>query len=185
MRDLDFTRSQVPMTKEGVRYMALGLLSLYQAKRFLDIGAGTGSVAVTAKRWHPHLEVVGIERKPEALDLCRVNASKAKVAIDWLQGEAPIAIEGAFDAIFVGGTGGHIKTLLPWIMTIANPGCRLVLTFITLEQFTQTLQCLKDHYPHISLEIFNLQVQVATPLGPFTHFKPQNPTWLISFSINQ
>ena len=181
MRDKEMLRDKVPMTKEGVRFMALGLLGLYRAKRFLDVGTGTGSVAVTAKVWHPHLEVVAVERKAEALALSRANAHKQSIAIDFIEGVAPLEIIGTFDAIFVGGTGGQVAQLLPWLEKIANPGCTVVMTFVTIEQFTQTLHQLKTQMPNTEVEIFNLQVQVAMPLGPFTHFSPQNPTWIVHF----
>ena len=47
MRDELFLRGQkVPMTKEAVRVLALERLSLSDATHLIDVGAGTGSVAL-------------------------------------------------------------------------------------------------------------------------------------------
>lgn len=199
MRDHEFIREQVPMTKESVRFTAIGLLALHRAQRFLDVGAGTGSVAVTAKTWFPSLEVVAIERKGEALALTQKNAEAAGVALTLIEGTAPLApqvssseaheahgaLEKPFDAIFVGGTGGKLETLIPWIESLAAADCRIVMTFVTLEQFTEAVTRLRERYGAEAIEIFNHQLQQAKPLGSFTYFAPQNPTWMIHYTLKE
>lgn len=193
MRDHEFIRDQVPMTKESVRFTAIGLLALHRSQRFLDVGAGTGSVAVTAKTWFPKLEVVAIERKGEALALTQKNALQAGVSLSLIEGSAPLEGEAAralnsskpFDAIFVGGTGGKLETLIPWIESLAGVDCRIVMTFVTLEQFTEAVTRLRERYGAEAIEIFNHQLQQAKPLGSFTYFAPQNPTWMIHYTLKE
>ena len=61
MKDELFLRgAQVPMTKEAVRALALAKLELHRARHLIDIGAGTGSVAIEAALQHPTLAVTAI-----------------------------------------------------------------------------------------------------------------------------
>lgn len=77
MRDDVFARgAKVPMTKEEVRLLALERLDLAGAGLLLDVGAGTGSVAIEAALRHPELKVVALEKNPEALSLIRENADR-------------------------------------------------------------------------------------------------------------
>src|ERR1700719_3428860 len=45
--------------------------------RVLDIGCGTGSMAVAIKRMHPDAEIVGIDPDPSALSVSRRKARRA------------------------------------------------------------------------------------------------------------
>lgn len=48
MRDDEFLRNKVPMTKSEVRAISIDKLELSDKNTFLDIGAGTGSVSIQA-----------------------------------------------------------------------------------------------------------------------------------------
>lgn len=203
MKDTEFIRGDVPMTKEEVRAIAISKLNLHKAKGFLDVGAGTGSVALEAKCLFPHLEVVAIERHPHAVALIKQNSYHLSAPITIILGTAPLEMtkgdvdervkeinvkvtRGArppesFDAIFVGGTGGNVEKLIPWIETIAAEGAQVVMTFVTLEQFTQTLTALKARYK--AVEVTQITISKSEPLGPFTYLKPNNPTFLIHYCI--
>jgi ubiquinone/menaquinone biosynthesis C-methylase UbiE len=67
-------------------------------ERILDVGCGTGTLAVLLKRWTPSCEIVGLDPDPQILDLAREKARSAGVAIDFRQGFAR-------DAHTLGGTG--------------------------------------------------------------------------------
>ncbi len=199
MKDTAFIRGHVPMTKEEVRAIAISKLNLYKAKRFLDVGAGTGSVALEAKCLFPELQVVAIERHPHAVALIKQNSEYLDAPITIIEGVAPLAVgqgdvygvsssdapeflsANSCDAIFVGGTGGHVEKLIPWIETIAAEGAQVVMTFVTLEQFTQTLTALNARYT--TVEVTQIIISKSEPLGPFTYLKPNNPTFLIHYSI--
>lgn len=75
--------------------------SLDSADSLLDVGCGTGTFAITAKRLHPALRVVGIDADPAVLETARRKADKAGVTIDLVQGSAlslPTP-DGAFDRV--------------------------------------------------------------------------------------
>ena len=70
--------------------------------RVLDIGCGTGTLATLIKRFHPDVEVIGIDPDPKALARARRKALKAAVSIQFDQGfgdELPYA-DASFDRVF-------------------------------------------------------------------------------------
>ncbi|MFZ2061368.1 MAG: class I SAM-dependent methyltransferase [Candidatus Binatus sp.] len=70
--------------------------------RVLDIGCGTGSMAISIKRMHPEAEVVGIDPDPDALALSKRKAKRAGLSIEFDRGFAdhmPYA-DAAFDCVF-------------------------------------------------------------------------------------
>ena len=70
--------------------------------RVLDIGCGTGSMAIVVKRTHPQAEVVGIDPDPSALSVCRRKANRAGLSIEFDRGFAdhmPYA-DASFDRVF-------------------------------------------------------------------------------------
>lgn len=170
------------MTKEEVRAVALSKLDLADGHRMLDIGAGTGSIGIEAKLVYSHLEVTAIERNPEAVALIDENCRHFGVSLDILEGKAPhLSVEGDFDRFFVGGTGGNVKAIIRWMQDIARLNSQVVMTFITLEQFAETLLYLKEL--KISCEVSQIHVSKSEGLGPFTYLKPNNPTFMICFTL--
>jgi ubiquinone/menaquinone biosynthesis C-methylase UbiE len=70
--------------------------------RVLDIGCGTGSMAVLIKRIHPEAEVVGIDPDPAALSVAERKAKRAGLAVEFDRGFAdhmPYA-DASFDRVF-------------------------------------------------------------------------------------
>lgn len=70
--------------------------------RVLDIGCGTGTMAVLIKRTHPATDVVGIDPDPDALAVCKRKTNRAGLAIEFDRGFAdhmPYA-DATFDRVF-------------------------------------------------------------------------------------
>src|ERR1700731_3424248 len=70
--------------------------------RVLDIGCGTGSMAVLIKRMHPEAEAVGIYPDPAALAVAERKAKRARLSVEFNRGFAdhmPYA-EASFDRVF-------------------------------------------------------------------------------------
>ena len=70
--------------------------------RVLDVGCGTGTLAVMLKTRHPDVDVVGLDPDPKALLRARRKAYGAKVSVQLDRGfsdELPYA-DGSFDRVF-------------------------------------------------------------------------------------
>lgn len=66
----------------------------------LDVGCGTGSLAILLKRRAPEARIVGLDPDPEVLATAAKKASEAGVEIEWRRGFArDAATMGEFDQI--------------------------------------------------------------------------------------
>lgn len=181
LRDEDFTRGAVPMTKREVRALAISRLRLEPDSVVWDIGAGTGSVSVEAALAACRGQVFAIERNPQAAQLVRLNAEKFNATnISVMEGEAPAALAGlpAPSRVFIGGSGGALEELLRTVLA-ANPGVELVMTAVTLETLAEALRCLSE-LPFGDVDIAQVQVSAASPAGSSHLMRAHNPVYLIS-----
>ncbi|HET7212025.1 MAG TPA: class I SAM-dependent methyltransferase [Terriglobia bacterium] len=95
-----------PITKltgaDAAKRMLLDQAALRPSHRVLDIGCGTGTLALLIKHLYPDVEVVGLDPDPKALARARKKAVRAGVAIQFDQGfsdELPYP-EASFDRVF-------------------------------------------------------------------------------------
>lgn len=181
MKDELFLRGEtVPMTKEAVRALALTKLELHRASHLIDVGAGTGSVSIEAALLFPSLRVTAIERNPAALQLLAENRQHfacRNIAI--LPGAAPLPVADKADAVFMGGSGGHLTSLIDWSLRQLQPGGRLVMTFILMENLHTALAHLQQIGVQ-NIDCLQMQVSALTPLGSGHFFKPNNPVFVIA-----
>jgi ubiquinone/menaquinone biosynthesis C-methylase UbiE len=70
---------------------------LADCRRILEIGCGTGNLTIKAKRGHPHLEVVGCDPDPRALDRARRKATDIRFEQGYAE-RLPYA-DGEFDRV--------------------------------------------------------------------------------------
>ncbi|MDG0874836.1 decarboxylating cobalt-precorrin-6B (C(15))-methyltransferase [Paenibacillus thiaminolyticus] len=182
MKDEAFIRGKTPMTKAEVRSVSIDKLGLDEtSRRVLDVGAGTGSVALQVAKMFPHVAVTAIERNEEALALIEQNRRQFGLDnVEIVAAEAPVRLDNTvFDAIFVGGSGGQLTEIIDWSYALLNPGGQLVLNFILMENALEAAAYLEQG-PWQEVEIIQMQVSKWQELGQGHYFKPQNPTFIIA-----
>ncbi len=70
--------------------------------RVLDIGCGTGSLAVLIKRMHPEVEVIGVDPDPASLSISKRKANRAGLSIEFDRGFSDHLSypDASFDRVF-------------------------------------------------------------------------------------
>ncbi len=61
-------------------------LDLHESDHVLDVGCGTGSMAIMLKQLEPKCRVVAIDPDPKVLSIAKRKAEQAQVQIQWKQG---------------------------------------------------------------------------------------------------
>ena len=146
LRDKDFIRANsIVMTNENVRAVILSKLGLDDNSIFWDIGAGTGSVSITAANEFSDSEIHAIERKPEAAELISMNAKKFHVHnINIYNDRALNVIKNLPKPshVFIGGSDGELTGILEYITELEN-NIRVVVACVTLENFNAAYEFMK------------------------------------------
>ena len=148
IKDEEFIRGDCPMTKEEIRILSIAKLELKEEYMLLDVGAGTGSVSIQMSKCCPKGQVIAVEKDPKALDILVKNKEKFDAHnLSIIEGEA-LEIEGQinkqFDAIFIGGSGGNIETIIKAYSLKLKQGGNIVLNFITIDNLYKAMSTLKE-----------------------------------------
>jgi len=79
----------------------IGEAHLEPGQQLLDVGCGTGSLAVLVRREHPRVDVVALDPDPKALAIARRKAERARVDVRFEQGygDALPFGDAAFDRV--------------------------------------------------------------------------------------
>ncbi|MCD7835698.1 MAG: precorrin-6Y C5,15-methyltransferase (decarboxylating) subunit CbiT, partial [Lachnospiraceae bacterium] len=192
VRDCEFIRGAVPMTKEEIRTISLSKLGITDKSIMYDIGAGTGSVSVTAALMCPGAKVYAFERNGEALELIRQNCDKFGVgnveavagdALERLTGIMENGADEGFSApthVFIGGSGGRLDGLVCAVRKM-NIRARFVVNAITLETLGACLS-IADKFPeYADMDIIQMAVSRAKTVGGHHMMMAENPIYIISF----
>jgi release factor glutamine methyltransferase len=93
-------RALVPRPEtETLVERALGLVAALERPRILDVGVGSGTVALALKDERPDAEVVGVDVSAEALALARENADRLGLAVELRQGDGAAAAAEGWDLV--------------------------------------------------------------------------------------
>lgn len=91
-----------PLGADAAKRRLIEQAEIKSGFRVLDIGCGTGSMAVLIKKLHPDAAVVGIDPDPAALSICSRKAARAGLSVEFDRGFAdhmPYA-DASFDRVF-------------------------------------------------------------------------------------
>lgn len=98
-------RALVPRPEtEIVVERCLALLQGVEAPRVLDVGTGTGAIALALAQEHPGAKVTALDSSADALALARENAEAAGIALELVEGDALAGLPPG-----------------PWELVVSNP----------------------------------------------------------------
>lgn len=180
--DSEFIRGDVPMTKEEVRIISISKMRLKSNDILIDIGAGTGSIAIEAARLLKNSQVFAIEKNPAAIALIKKNCTKFDIKnVNIMQGAAPAVLNGIkkADCIFIGGSGGNLLEILKWSNEHLKSGGRIVCNSITLDSFN-TINNYLSNSNFTKLNIIQASITKLEKIGNSKLFKANNPIFIIA-----
>ncbi|UTC63941.1 precorrin-6Y C5,15-methyltransferase (decarboxylating) subunit CbiT [Treponema sp. OMZ 788] len=183
IKDSEFIRGEVPMTKFNIRNLSLAHLQIEKGDRFLDIGGGTGSVSVEAAL--QGAEVSTVELNEEACSLILENAKKFGVKINLISGKAPEALvnyasDAIFDKCFIGGSGGELKNIFDYLEGHLKKGGIICANFILIKNLNEFLELLPK-YGYTEIETHLIQ---TAAMGKSGLFKGENPIYIVKACKN-
>ena len=191
LSDSDFMRTDIPMTKEEVRWLSIQKLGINPQDIVYDIGAGTGSVSIEMARKAYEGFVCAIEAKIEACDLVRANAAKhGAFNMEIIHGMAPEAIETASyvewlrspDKAFIGGSSGNMDGIIEKLLQL-NPDIRIAANAITLQTLNEIITGFEKH-GITNTDIICVNIAKSKKAGSYDMMMAQNPVYIITGSRN-
>ena len=170
------------ITKREVRAVSLYSMGLRPNDVVWDIGAGTGSISVEAACLAHRGRIYAIERDAESLPLLRVNLGNWSPGnVEIVDGEAPDCLRGLDDpdAVFVGGSGGHLDEILETAMHRVHPGGRIVVNLAAMERTQETYRKFKNSGFKADLVMVNSARGKEMPDGT-VRFESLNPVFVVT-----
>jgi len=107
---------------------ALARLRELEAPRVLDVGAGTGAIALAIADEHPGARVTAIDVSPDALALARENVARTGLDVELLEHDLR-------DGLPAG----------PWDLVVSNP------PYVEPEDLSTLMPDVRDFEPHLAL----------------------------------
>ncbi len=74
-------------------------LSLSSGARTVDVGTGSGAVALALKDERPDLVLTGVDVSPDAIEVARLNGARLRLDVGFVCGDLLGGVEGPVDAV--------------------------------------------------------------------------------------
>lgn len=179
IRDEEYIRGKVPMTKEEIRTVSISKLDIEEEDIIYDVGAGTGSVAIEMALLAKYGKVFAIETKKEAVELIERNKEKfGAFNLEIVEGLAPEALEKlpAPNKVFIGGSKGNMREIVETIL-LKNPQVKFVINAIALETLNEVMNIFKE-LDFEMRDIIQLAVTRTKKIASYTMLDAINPIFI-------
>ena len=90
---------RVLIPRPETEHLVEAALALPSGARVVDVGTGSGAVALALKDERPDLEVIGTEASADALDVARANARRLGLDVTLVEGDLLAPVSGRVDAV--------------------------------------------------------------------------------------
>ncbi len=184
LKDDDFIRDKVPMSKEEIRALSICKLGLTPDSVVYDVGSGSGSVAIEMGLLNPSITVYAVEIKANACELIRKNIRKFAL------NNVRVVCKAAPDAmaelpapthVFIGGSGGRLEDIILDLKSKGS-GIRVVINAVTLETIADINNVVKK-FEAKDLDIAQVVVSKGKKIGDYSVMQGQNPVYIVSFRL--
>ncbi len=176
LSDDAFVTHNKQITKREVRLLTLAELGLRANEVFWDIGAGSGAVSIEVARSQPTTRVWAVEKRAALCAVMRENMQRFPCHnVRLVQGVAPDVLTDwpRPNAIFIGGSGGNLPSIISYAKRALADGGRLVANFATLEN----LQVCRQLLPNAT--VTQLNVSRGKPILNALRFEGLNPVFIV------
>jgi precorrin-6Y C5,15-methyltransferase (decarboxylating) len=169
------------ITKLEVRAVSMAKLRLNEDSLIWDIGAGTGSVSIEASQLAHRGRVFAIEKNADYVQVISENVKRfRRDNIEVVHASAPAALGWLPDpdAVFIGGSSGHMKKILQIACGRLREGGSIVANAATLESLQSICNELKVN--GFSPEVTLLIIARSKDISDLTRLEPLNPIFVVS-----
>jgi release factor glutamine methyltransferase len=90
---------RVLIPRPETEHVVEAALELPHVARVVDVGTGSGAIALALADERPDLRVVGTDVSADALAVARANAARLGLPVEFLQGDLLEPVSGAIDAV--------------------------------------------------------------------------------------
>jgi release factor glutamine methyltransferase len=155
------TEHLIEVTLDLIRHFALG-----PRLKLIDVGTGSGAIAITLARELPRAEVHAVDLSPAALEVARTNARRLGARVRWAQSDVLDGMERDASFDFV----------------VSNP------PYVGLNEADKVQAVVKDYEPHIAVFAGIEGLDVIRRLIPQAYQALRPGGWLlmeIGYSMSQ
>ncbi len=90
---------RVLIPRPETEHVVEAALALPRGARVVDVGTGSGAIALALADERPDLSVLGTEVSPGALAVARANAARLGLSVEFLEGDLLEPVSGPIDAV--------------------------------------------------------------------------------------